>query len=226
MNANQLLKELKSLGGEQCRKIYQKHGAGTNVYGVSFANLNKLKKQIKIDHPLALELWESGNMEAQTLALMIADPQQMDERTAEKWIGEITYHGLGNYMGGLLAKTAFAKKVMFAWMKSSKEYVKHCGYDICSTILKNNPDQISEKEVLEILKKIEKEIHSSPNRARNAMNWTIIAVGVFKPEMEKEVLEVAKRIGKVEVDHGDTSCKTPDAIEYIQKAKSHRSKKS
>jgi len=32
----------------------------------------------------------------------------------------------------------------------------------------------------------------------------------------------ARRIGKVEVDHGDTSCKTPDAEPYILKASARK----
>jgi hypothetical protein len=28
----------------------------------------------------------------------------------------------------------------------------------------------------------------------------------------------AQRIGKVEVDHGETGCKTPDAAKYIERA--------
>ena len=37
-----------------------------------------------------------------------------------------------------------------------------------------------------------------------------------------EALEAAKAIGKVEVDHGDTDCKTPDAASYILKAAKRR----
>jgi hypothetical protein len=32
------------------------------------------------------------------------------------------------------------------------------------------------------------------------------------------VAEDAARIGKVKVDHGETGCKTPDAVPYIKKA--------
>jgi len=38
-------------------------------------------------------------------------------------------------------------------------------------------------------------------------------------------LAAAKRIGKVEVDHGETGCKTPDAAAYIRKVLDHRRKK-
>ncbi len=34
---------------------------------------------------------------------------------------------------------------------------------------------------------------------------------------ELESMGTAQRIGKVDVDHGETSCKTPDAAPYIEK---------
>ena len=35
------------------------------------------------------------------------------------------------------------------------------------------------------------------------------------PEKEKKAIASAKRIGKVDVEHGETNCQTPDAIAYI-----------
>ncbi len=58
MNETEVLQELKALGTEQNRKVYRRHGVGENLHGVSFANLGKLKKKIKIDHELAERLWE------------------------------------------------------------------------------------------------------------------------------------------------------------------------
>ena len=34
----------------------------------------------------------------------------------------------------------------------------------------------------------------------------------------RKAIETARRIGKVQVDHGETNCKTPDAVPYIEKA--------
>ena len=45
-----VLQQLKALGTAQNRKVYARHGAGENLYGVSYANLGKLHKQIKVDH--------------------------------------------------------------------------------------------------------------------------------------------------------------------------------
>jgi hypothetical protein len=57
------------------------------------------------------------------------------------------------------------------------------------------------------------------------MNGALIAIGLRNPAMEKRAVDIAKKIGRVVVDHGETACKTPDAIEYIKKTKAHREKK-
>lgn len=77
---------------------------------------------------------------------------------------------------------------------------------------------MSDKDAEKVLATIERRIHRSPNWARYAMNGALIAIGVYKPSLRVHALEVAKSIGKVEVDHGDTCCKTPDAVPYIEKA--------
>lgn len=76
----------------------------------------------------------------------------------------------------------------------------------------------SDADAERVLTTIEKEIHLSSNWARYAMNNALISIGVFKPALRKKAIAAARRIGKVLVDHGDTNCKTPDAIPYIGKA--------
>ena len=48
MTYREAMKELKMLGTAQNRKVYKRHGAGEDLFGVSFANLGKLQKKIKI----------------------------------------------------------------------------------------------------------------------------------------------------------------------------------
>jgi hypothetical protein len=77
----------------------------------------------------------------------------------------------------------------------------------------------------ERLAEIERSIHAAPNSVREAMNQAVIHIGGRSPALRKAALAAAKRIGKVEVDHGDTSCKTPDAGPYIEKMWAHAASK-
>ncbi|HEX7343423.1 MAG TPA: DNA alkylation repair protein, partial [bacterium] len=73
---------------------------------------------------------------------------------------------------------------------------------------------------------IEREIHRSKNRVREAMNGALIAIGMRNEKLQKQAIAAARRIGKVVVDHGETGCKTPDAEAYILKAAARSKKKS
>ncbi|BCC12424.1 hypothetical protein BCM0074_2807 [Bacillus cereus] len=57
------------------------------------------------------------------------------------------------------------------------------------------------------------------------MNSALIAIGIRNEDLEQIAIEVAHKIGKVQVDHGATSCKTPDAESYIKKARERAGKK-
>jgi 3-methyladenine DNA glycosylase AlkD len=217
MTYREVMRELKSRGTAQNRKVYKRHGAGDKLYGVSFADLRKLQKKIKTDHALALKLWDSGNMDAQVLATMVADPDELKSSTANAWMKEIDYYVLSDQLAELVAKAPFARKKMEQWMKSPREYYRACGYTTLAVALKNGMD-IPDLDCRRYLRTIQKELHPSPNRARYSMNNALIAIGVYKPGLTREAVKTAKKIGKVEVDHGETNCKTPDAVSYIEKA--------
>ena len=76
------------------------------------------------------------------------------------------------------------------------------------------------------VEKIEARIHGSENWVRYAMNNALISIGVRNPKLEKIAVAAAVRIGTVEVDHGETGCKTPEAASYIKKTVAYNKKKS
>ena len=224
MNATEIMKKLKKLGTAQNVKIYKRHGSGDNVYGVSFANLEKLKKTIKTNHELSINLWDTGNVDAQALSLMIADPDTLTAKTIDTRAKGLKYSLLIGMYGGLVAKSKFGDSRMKLWMKSKQDHLRQLGYDILCSRLKRG-DAPTEKKCLQYLQTIEKEIHDSPNRSRYSMNNALIALGIYQPQLTDRAIEAARRIGKVDVDHGETSCKTPDAESYIKKALARQKKK-
>jgi len=218
MNVEDILATFKTLGKPQTAAIYKRNGSGDNVYGVLTSEITKIKKKIKVDHTLAMELWNTGNAEARVLALLIADPARMSRADADALVKDGPVRFLGCYLSDLLARGSIADATMRAWMKSKEECHREMGYGILGVRLRDHPESISDADAKKILATIEKEIHRSPNGARYAMNGALISIGVFKPTLRKNAIEVAKRVGKVEVDHGETNCKTPDAVSYIEKA--------
>ena len=222
MNQLEVLATLKKLGKPQTAAIYQRHGAGDNVFGVLTSEIALLRKKIKVDHTLAMELWETGNAEARVLALQIADPENVTRTDADRFVKDGPVRFVGCYLAALLGRSPIAEATMRAWMKSRDEFRREIGYGIFCVRLKDNPGSCSEVDAEKILTTIEKEIHRSPNWARYSMNNALISIGIYMPELRAKAIEIAGRIGKVNVDHGETNCKTPDAIPSIKKASTRK----
>ncbi len=223
MNLREIRKFLKENGTAQNRKIYLRHGASEPLYGVSFTHLNRLQKKIKTDHELALKLWDTGNMDCRTLALKVADPDQLTIGLAEEWVKASGYKVLAGELADLVSRSALAESRMKKWMKSKKEFIRKAGYDILSCRLVAGDESVP-KDLLPVIATIEKEVHASPDLARHAMVMSLIAIGIYRPELEPRLLKAAERIEPVKVDHGKTGCKTPEIGPYIARARKHRKK--
>lgn len=226
MKVQEALDTLRSLGTEQYRKTYRRHGAGEDVYGVSSAHLKDLKKKIKTDHELAVALWESGNHDARMLAGLIADPQRLDPRTLDAWARGLRSYPETDTLGGIAARTPHARETMARWMASDAEWTAAAGWRILAVIAREGDgDGLPDEYFARFLATIERDVHGSPNRVRHEMNNALIAIGIRSPALQKKAEAAAARIGKVEVDHGQTECQTPEAIGYIRKAVARKEKK-
>lgn len=224
MTLKEALAALKEMGTAQNRKVYARHGVSGNQYGVSCANLKALKKKIKTDHALAQQLWATGNHDARVLATMIADPAQADADALEAWAADLDNYVVTDAFSSFVGRTPWARQKMEAWMESDEEWTGQAGWNLVASAALGSdayPDAYFEP----LLRVIEGRIARAENRVRYAMNNALIAIGARSDALEPLAVAAAERIGPVEVDHGETSCKTPAAGPYIRKARAHRRKK-
>jgi 3-methyladenine DNA glycosylase AlkD len=217
MTGVEVLQNLEQMGTEQNRKIYRRHGAPENQYGVSFADLKKLQKKIKTNQGLAEELWATGNHDARILATKIADPHKMSEKLLEAWVQDLDNYVIADSLASLVNATPHRLVKMEQWGASPKEWIGRAGWQLLAHLAMGD-DDLPNEYWMGYLEIIQREIHSRENRVRDAMNGALIAIGMRSAVLEEKALAAAAKIGKVEVDHGETGCKTPDAAAYIKRA--------
>ena len=216
---------LEALGTAQNRKVYARHGINAPMYGVSYANLNKMVRKIKLDQPLAEALWATGNHDARALATRIADPSMMNADQLDVWARDIDNSILAGELGALASTSRTGLTRFRKWTSRRGEWVATAGWNTFTEMVLNDHGDIDEALLDACLERIETRIHSQPNRVRYAMNNALIAIGTFNANYRDRAIAAAKRIGPVDVDHGDTNCKTPDAVRYIQKSFARNEKK-
>jgi len=215
MTLEEAMDSLKNAGTAQNRKVYAKHGAHDPMFGVSWAHLRIMVKRIKKDHELALQLWDTGNYDARILATMIANPDRLTLKQVDKWAKDLDCYPLASAFAKLVMQTPWAAERMHDWKSSHYEFVSQAGWDL-QAYHAGHP-ATKEGELKKILKEIEEKIHSAANRAKHSMIMTLIQIGARGQKIKGLALATHKRLGKVEIDHGETGCKTPEPKAYIEK---------
>ena len=224
MSLEDAMAALEQAGSAQTRKTYARHGAPEPMFGVSFATLKTLVKRIKVDQELALALWETGNFDARNLAVKIADPAGMSSRDLDRWAATPAGRMCGAYVGHLAAESPHAHAKAEKWLAASNESTRFAGWSLIAAMALID-ESTSDAWFAERLAEIEKNIHAAPNVHRYVMNQAVISIGSRSASLRKAATAAARRIGTLEIDHGDTDCKTPDAGAYIEKAWTHSKSK-
>lgn len=222
MTYDEVMKELEAAGSAQCRKIYGRHGVKGDQFGVSYAALGKLEKKIKKNQALAEELWKSGNHDARVLAAKIAEPEKCSQKLLEAWAKDLDNYILTDALSGVATRSAHGRKLFKKWNASKDEWKSSLAWNLVTS--SEEKDGFTAAELEELIPEIEKRIHSAPNRTRYTMVLALIRIGATNAALSKKAIAASKRIGKVEVDHGETGCKTPEVEPYIKKMQDHAAK--
>lgn len=218
MEYDEVIKRLEEMGDERARKVWARVGMDTkNYFGVNLTKLKKFSREVKRDHELAQKLWVSRIHDAQLLACYIEEPKKAPEEQIDDWIEDIDFMDLSDkFATEVVWKTQWAKEKMMDWTSHEMEYYKRAGYVLLGKFAqKGKEEDISEEELMEYLKRIENELQGERNWVREVMNYALIHIGSRSPKLNVRSIEVAKNIGKVEIDYGEANCIVPDARERL-----------
>lgn len=216
LSLDEVMRALERAGSAQTKKIYARHGATEPMFGVRFGTLKVLLDRIGVDQALALALWKTKNQDARNLAMKIADPTKLRSADLDRWAKENGMRICSAYIACLAAEGPHAAAKEREWLASANEGLRAVGWALVAqqaNLDEKSPDERYAKRLVQI----EKTIHSASSLERGAMNSALIAIGGRSAALRKLATAAAKRIGPVEVDHGDTACTTPDAVTQIGK---------
>jgi 3-methyladenine DNA glycosylase AlkD len=218
--AQKILSELEKLGKESHRKTFIRHGApADSLFGVPISELKPIQKRIKKDHQLSLDLYASGNSDAMYLAGLIADETRITKTDLNRWAREATWGMIStSTVAGVAADSPHAVALGTKWIDTKLEKIAATGWATLSAYLSVTPDDETDLPLFEsLIDRVAAEIHGERNSIKDGMNSFIIAAGSFVAPLKTKALNAAKKIGKVEIDKGDTACKVNNATEYINK---------
>jgi hypothetical protein len=152
---------------------------------------------------------------------MVADGRQMTAKQLQTWAQTAAWRMVSGFtVAWVASENEEGWSLALEWIDSKKEHVAIAGWATLAAWVTTHPDaELDMKTLQRLLARVEKTIHTAPNRVRQQMNYFVIAVGTYVAPLGAAAISAARRIGKVEVDVGDTDCQIPDAEGYIIKSR-------
>ena len=221
MKLKEVMAQLAAKGSDSTKRIFLKHGAKEPFFGVKVADLKLLARQLKGEQALALELYATGNGDAQYLAGLVFDGRQMTRAQVQAWADTAAWRMISTSIVPVAASEhADGYALAREWIDSPKEHLAIAGWHSLGAWVTVHPDEkLPLKELGALLDRVVKTLPTAPDRVRQAMNYFVIACGTYVAPLGDRAIATARRLGKVRVDVGDTDCQIPDAEGYILKSR-------
>ena len=221
MTLEQVMSALAAKGSESIKRVLLKHGAKEPFFGVRIGDMKPLQKQLKGEQALALQLYATGVSDAQYLAGMIADGAKMTRAQIQKWVDTAAWSMIGNNTVAWVASEhpdGFA--LACKWIDAKKPGVVCSGWATLGALAATVPDdKLPVKEFGALLERVARTLRDSPDTVRYQMNAFVICCGTYVAPLADKAIATARKLGRVEVDMGETECNVPDAESYILKCR-------
>jgi len=213
MTLNETLKQLKALGNEKMRALNRKNGAGDNQFGVSLGDIRGLAKKIRADHPLALSLWATGNVDAQFLATLLIQPKELSAKEMDRMVRSITFVRVADWLNSYVVRQHPDKEALrLDWMAANDRWAARAGWDLTAERVGKRPDGL---DLPALLHRIESEMAAADPEVQWTMNNTLAAVGIHFPKHRKRAIAIGETLGIYRDYPVSKGCTSPFAPIWI-----------
>jgi 3-methyladenine DNA glycosylase AlkD len=219
MTVNEILARLKSLGDDARRAHNKKAGAPDNQFGVKLGDIRALAKKIKSDHELALQLWDTGNVEAQLLATLIIKPESLSADQLDQLTRSTTCTQVAEWLNAyVVAQHPEKEALREKWMKEKKDrWAARAGWHLTASRVNKREGAL---DLPALLDRIEKEMPKAMPEVQWTMNNTLAAIGIHDPRQRKRAIAIGEKIGLYRdwpVSKGCTPPYVPVWVEFMVK---------
>lgn len=219
MTAKDIVAELRGLGNPQAKKNWMNNGGAKEpCFGVKVEDMKKIRKRIKMDYQLALELYDTGIADVMYFAGLIADDAKMTKKDLQKWIEAANSSWVAEYMVPWVASASpHGREMALQWMDSKDEKIAAAGWQTYSSLVAITEDaELDLTEIKSLLQRAAKAIHKQPDGLKSAMNNFVIAIGCYVKPLHPVAVDTANGIGKVAVEQAGKCSAMPFAPERIK----------
>jgi 3-methyladenine DNA glycosylase AlkD len=193
MTVNEIFARLESLGDDARRAHNRKAGAPDNQFGVKLGDIRAMAKRIKTNQELALNLWKTGNVDAQLLATLIIKPKSLSADELDKLTRSTTCAQVADWLNAnVVAQHPEKESLREKWMKAKDRWAARAGWNLTASLVSKDVDGL---DLPALLDRIEKEMPDAMPEVQWSMNNTLGAIGIRHAKHRKRAIAIGEKIG-------------------------------
>jgi 3-methyladenine DNA glycosylase AlkD len=213
MTLEDALEQLKALGNETVRARNKKHGAGENQFGVQLGDVRKVAAKIKTNDRLALALWETGNIDARLLAILLIKPKKLSRDEMDRMVRSANFVQLADWLNSYVVKNHPDKESLRqTWMEDDDRWAARAGWNLTSERIAKNPEGL---DLPAILERIESEMANAAPEVQWTMNSCLAGIGIHFPKHRKRAIAIGEKLGIYRDYPVSKGCTSPFAPIWI-----------
>ncbi len=221
MKLEEALTELEALGNEKMRAQNTNHGAGDNQFGVRRGDVRKLAKRIKVNHELGMSLWQTGNIDARFLAILLIKPKSLTAAELDQLVRSEPFVEVADWLTTYVVKKhADKESLRQQWMTTDDPMAARAGWNLTAERIVKSPDGI---DLPALLERIETEMADAAPEIQWTMNCALAEIGIHFPKHRKRALAIGEALGIYRDYPVSKGCTSPFAPIWINAMVSRQS---
>ena len=205
-----LVAELSDLADGRIREVNERHG---DDHAVNLTALRAVAKRVKKNHPLALELWSTGDSAARLLAILVCRPKEFSADQLDSMLREARTRKVHDWLVGyVVMKGPHAEELRVAWLADEDPVVASAGWALTANRVVKTPEGL---DLPGLLDEIDAHMAGAHERLQWEMNTTLAQIGIENPDLRGRALEIGERLGVLRDYPTPRGCTSPYAPEWI-----------
>jgi len=222
MNLKEALAKLEAMGDAGRREYNARTGPDgvpgappAKQFGCRTGDIRALAKKIKADHDLALQLWKTGNMDAQMLGILIMKPRELSAQDVDRMVREARYTWVADWFSAYIIKSlpdAEKEALREQWLKDKDGWAARAGWSLLASRINAGANGM---DLPALLDRIEKQMPKAPPEARWTMNAALAAIGINHAALRARAVAIGERLGVYRDYPCSKGCTSPFAPIWI-----------
>jgi 3-methyladenine DNA glycosylase AlkD len=207
-------RQLEALGNETTRKHNTRYGAGDNQFGVKHGDIRALAKTIKTNQALATFLWETGNVDAQYLAILLIKPKDLSAKEVDRLVRSVTFAWVADWLNNYVVKQHPDKETLRQeWMATDDRWAARAGWSLTAERVVKSPEGL---DLPALLDRIESEMGDADPVVQWTMNSALAEIGIHFPKLRQRAIAIGETLGIYRDYPVSKGCTSPFAPIWIK----------